>query len=233
MDIDIYKKKKEGSLGHKVYQKPTRNNLYLHQYSHYHSVKKQSVIASLKHRAKTLCDQDSFTQELEFLTIALKNNGYSTQQIRRAMEQATRTAKTNDKPTSTAYIPYTQTTYGRLRRMLPKHDIKISALPSRGIFSYLPPVKDALGLSTPGIYSIPCESGRVYIGQSGRSIKLRIKEHNRHIRLAQPDKSAVAEHSINNDHIIKLQDSSLIKADAWIDSYRKVLNLKCTHITSI
>jgi len=35
------------------------------------------------------------------------------------------------------------------------------------IFSYLPPVKDALGLSTPGVYSIPCECCRVYIGQRG------------------------------------------------------------------
>jgi len=40
------------------------------------------------------------------------------------------------------------------------------------------------------------------IKQSGRSIQLRIKEHDRHIRLAQPDKSVVAEHSFNHDHII-------------------------------
>ena len=125
------------------------------------------------------------------------------------MEQATRTAKTNDKPTSTAYIPYTQTTYGRLRRMLAKHDIKSVTLLPRRIFSYLLPVKDALGLRTPSIHSIPCESGRVYIGQSDRAIQLLIKEHNKHRRLAQPDKSAVAEHSINNDHIIKPRDTNL------------------------
>jgi hypothetical protein len=96
--------------------------------------------------------------------------------------------------------------------MLAKHNIKSVALPARKILSYFSPVKYALGLRTPGIYSIPCKCGRVYIGQSGRSIQLRIKEHYKHVRLAQPDKSAAAEHSINHVHIIKLHDTKLLSA---------------------
>ena len=164
------------------------------------------------HRAKALCKQDSLSQELEFLTTVFKDNGYSHQQIRRAMKPATRIAKTDDKPTSTAYTLYTQTTLGRLNRMLAKHNIKSFALPLRKILSYLHPVKDVLGLRTPGIYSNPCECGRVYIGQSSRSIQLRIKEHNMHVRMAQPDKSAVAEHSIKHHHIIKVHDTKLLSA---------------------
>jgi hypothetical protein len=76
--------------------------------------------------------------------------------------------------------------------------------------SLLRPVKDHLGLRTPGVYRIPCECGRVYIGQTGRSVDIRVKEHQRHIRVEHPDKSAVAEHCINQGHRIQFHDASIL-----------------------
>jgi hypothetical protein len=76
LDIDIYRKT-DGSLGHKVVRKPTHTNLYLHQLSHHNPANKHSVLSSLIHRARSLCDQESLAHELEFLTTVLKNNEYN------------------------------------------------------------------------------------------------------------------------------------------------------------
>jgi len=48
--------------------------------------------------------------------------------------------------------------------------------------------------------------------RQGRPIQIRIKEHKGHIRLAQTDKSAVAEHIINQEYIIILQDTKFLSA---------------------
>jgi hypothetical protein len=81
-------------------------------------------------------------------------------------------------------------------------------LTQKNIPSFLRPVKDDLELNTLGVHSATCECDQVYIGQTGRSIKTRIKKHQSHIRLEQPDKSSVAEHSIKLGHRIKLQNTT-------------------------
>jgi hypothetical protein len=69
-----------------------------------------------------------------------------------------------------------------------------------------------------GLYRIPCECGKVYIGQTGRSIEATCKEHMRHIRLDQPEKSAVAEHRINARHKIDFNNVSVLdRASGYMD----------------
>jgi len=96
LDIDIYRKT-DGSLGHRVYEKPTHTNLYLHWNSHHHPANKTISPGFPDYRAKALSDKDSLIQELKFLTTIFKDNGYNPEQIQ-ALKPATQSTKTNKRP---------------------------------------------------------------------------------------------------------------------------------------
>ena len=50
------------------------------------------------------------------------------------------------------------------------------------------------------MYKIPCECGKVHIGETGRCMHERIKQHDRDIRLSRTQTSAVSEHVNKNGH---------------------------------
>jgi hypothetical protein len=69
--------------------------------------------------------------------------------------------QSDEKSDSVAFLPYVGSIFNRINRVLARHNIKSVGLPPRKISSFLQPVKDDLGLKTPGVYSIPCECGQV------------------------------------------------------------------------
>jgi hypothetical protein len=83
-------------------------------------------------------------------------------------------------------------------------------LAPRKISTFLRLVKDDLGLRTLGVYSIPCQSNQVHIGQTGRSVETRIKKHHQFAWLEHPDKSAVVEHTNNRNHLIKFLNIQIL-----------------------
>jgi hypothetical protein len=92
LDIDIYErpniyKRPDGTLGHKVYRKPTHTNLYLNANSHHHPSSKQALLNTMVHTVHSLCDSDSLRHELDFLKITFKKNGYNSKLIHRAQYQ--------------------------------------------------------------------------------------------------------------------------------------------------
>jgi hypothetical protein len=94
-------------------------------------------------------------------------------------------------------------------RVLARHNIESVGLPQMKLSNLLHPVKDDLGLRT-SVYKIPCECGRVYTEQMGRSMDIGLKEHQWHIRLEHPDKPAIVEHSIKNRHHTQFHNSSIL-----------------------
>ncbi|XP_029178650.1 uncharacterized protein LOC114946366 [Nylanderia fulva] len=101
-------------------------------------------------------------------------------------------------------LPYLQGTTERISRILGKHNIKVISKPQNKIAQLLPNPKDRRPhLETPGVYRIPCSCGKVYIGETGRKISTRIKEHQRSSRYCHFSQSALAEHWMVTGHSVQ------------------------------
>lgn len=58
------------------------------------------------------------------------------------------------------------------------------------------------GLGVPGVYRIACSFGKSYISQTGCTIEVCGKEHQRHLQLGQEDKSTLTAHEWETGHYI-------------------------------
>jgi hypothetical protein len=203
----LVSRRPDGSLGHTVYRKPTHTDLYLHAKSAHHPAQKTGVLYSLIHRARRLSDADSLDKEIQHLKETFIKNGYSNQDIRRALQKKDEPRPKQEKPVAVARLPYQRAASHKVSRLLAKFNIQTVHIPAKN-FHLLRPAKDKLGLRTAGIYGISCECGKVYVGQTGRTIEARLKEHRRHVRLNQPERSAVAEHSSTTYHRIDFDGAS-------------------------
>jgi hypothetical protein len=143
LHLDIYKRQ-DGSLGHKVYRKPTHTNLYVNTKSHHHPSNKQAVLSTLVHRARALRHEDSLQAELVFLKDVFRENCYSDRQIHRALSRRQLLPQTENKSHSVAFLPFVGTVFNRISRVLARHNTKSVGLPFMKLSSHLRPVKDHL-----------------------------------------------------------------------------------------
>ena len=60
------------------------------------------------------------------------------------------------------------------------------------------------------VYWIPCECGKLYIGETGRNLPTRLKEHRAHGRKGDFEKSSNIKHSHIKDHQIDWRAAQLI-----------------------
>lgn len=194
--LDVLVKRGDGNkLAHTVYRKKTHTDRYLHAKSHHHPQQKRSLIKTLMHRANKIPDEISKPEERKHVELALMKNGYTRKEIRNACHTKPKEEKEQQQIVTYARLPFIAGVTDRLKKTLAKKNIGVRYNTIKKIQQVLPPNKDSLPkLSTKGVYQLECLCGKAYIGQTGRSIKCRIKEHQRDARLRDIERSAIAEH---------------------------------------
>ena len=95
---------------------------------------------------------------------------------------------------STAVLPYVQGVSEPLRRCLEQQGIRTVFKSDSTLRLQLLQPKDTVDLAKQGslVYRVPCNCGKVYIGETVRPMQERIKERDRAVRLARTLTSAAS-----------------------------------------
>ena len=184
----------------------THTDQYLAYDLHHPQSVKRGIVKCLYDRAKHLTSKPSaISEEKKHLSSVLISNGYPSSFVRKLTKTTRPTA--NKEPTqkfkSTAVLPYIKGVSEVLRRCLQQQGVRTVFKSDTTLRSHLVRPKDTLEPTKQEgvVYKIPCECGKVYIGETGRAIQDRIKEHDRNIRLARTQTSAVSEHANETGHL--------------------------------
>jgi hypothetical protein len=102
---------------------------------------------------------------------------------------------------------------------LKKGNIGVAFSPPNTIKGMVDSAKDPIEPNMhKGVYSIPCSCNKVYIGETGKSMNIRLKKHNTDLKWNRSHKYALAEHSSRTSHLVCLEDAKII---AKVDHYGK------------
>ena len=116
---------------------------------------------------------------------------------------------------STAVLPYIKGVSESLCRRLQQQGIRTVFKSDTTLRSHLVRPEDTLEPTKQDgvVYKIPCECGKVYIGETGRAMQERIKEHDRDIWLARMQTYTVSEHVNEMGHLPVWKEVKFIDCD--------------------
>ncbi|XP_054715271.1 uncharacterized protein LOC129224748 [Uloborus diversus] len=139
----LVSRRDDGSLGHRVYRKPTHTDRYLHKDSNHHPRQKRGVMKTLFVRANRICEPTAIEHEISHLTNVFQANGFSKQEIKRAFHPKIKKQPLKGDPIKfTAYLPYVEDVTDRIERLLRRHNIKTVYKPTHRTSDLLRSVKD-------------------------------------------------------------------------------------------
>ena len=224
------------SVDTSVHRKKTHTDRYLNFKSHHPLAHKRSVVSTLFKRAKELSsDAGCRSKEEAYIGRTLGWNGYPRRFVRRTAmgchrKKSGEEEREEDKPTATATIPYVGGVSEPIKRMLEKVNVRVRLRPCGTLRQFLMKPKDRVPIEerTGVVYRVTCKDcPKTYVGQSGRTLQCRMKEHRRATERGNMDSSAIAEHSWKFNHRVNWEEVEVLDVDTeW---YRRCM-LESWHI---
>ena len=194
-------KDSDGYLSTSVYRKPTHTDQYLAYDSHHPQSVKRGIVKCLYDRSKHLITKPSvISQEKKHLSSVLVSNAYQFSFVKKLRKQRNKQPQKNLRLKLNLLRCY-HTSKGYQRLFAVAYNSRFFRSDTTLRLHLVRPKDTVDPAKQDGVvYKIPCECSKVYIGKTGRSMHERIKEHDRDIRLARTQSSAVSQHSNATGH---------------------------------
>ena len=158
-----------------VYCKLTFTGQYLNFNFHHPYTVKKGIVCCLQHRAKTISsDTDAYQEEM----ISLRHN-FHRNNITSAPRNIDWRIEDNTQNLTTVCLPYVKGLAERIQKICSPYDIRTvftsGSTLQRYLFQVKPPTE--FNMTKNCVYSIPCSCGKIYKGETGRSLKVKQEEH--------------------------------------------------------
>ena len=195
----------DGSISTTVYRKPTHTDRYLDFSSHHPLAHKIAVVKTLHGRAEAISSsvvhKDS---EIRHVRRALGTNGYPRGVVER-YSGTTRAAHEDNQMTRGPPItlPYVRGISEAVRRILRPLGVRVTFKPTITLKQLLVKPKDQVPDRERAnvVYQVPCANcPATYVGQTGRRLNQRLREHRRAVESGDCANSALAEHAWGCHH---------------------------------
>lgn len=146
----------------------------------------------------------------------LEGNGYNWRQCSRWANDTER-KKLDKADRVPIYLPFVRGVTDKIGFYLQrKYSIRTFFRPPGQLRQLLRSPKDKEPLNVPGVYKIPCECGKSYIGETRRNIATRLTEHIRSVKNVDTGTSAVAEHAQESNHFLRFDKVSVLAKEKFM-----------------
>ena len=125
-------------------------------------------------------------------------------------------------------LPYIKGLAERIQKICSPYDIRTVFTSGSTLWRYLFRVKPPteFNMTKNCVYTIPCSCGKIYKGETGRQLKVRLEEHRKAVVWGEIEKSGIADHiwKVKGNHL-PLWDKveitkTLLQGNKWIIKYR-------------
>jgi hypothetical protein len=133
------------------------------------------------------------------------------------------------KPLRLAFIPYVKGISEKFKRIgnryirtvfKTKHTLRSSLMRTR--------LERSPQQTANCIYSIPCECGRSYIGETGRPLAVHIHEHRHNLRAGLLEKSKLAQHVYEERHRVGWDEARILEIESRYRKYKESAHMACS-----